>query len=228
MFPAITDLASTALSLGGLSGGLDFLGFGADQYQANKARQFNKDMYASRYQLTTSDMRKAGLNPMLAATQGVGGNVAPAALPHSAQGLGSRMMQGVLARETAKQATQQTTNLVKQNEKLGAEIDNLRADIRLKDLEGDKQNVMKGLYEVAIPVIQYIKDNLSSARASDLAPGKVLNSPEVKKYLDHIEKTKQGGVSLVSDARQALSDWLYDVFGPKQVDPADRPKFIFK
>lgn len=48
--------------------------------QSQKARKFAKRMYKKRYQYTMEDMRKAGLNPILAAGGGMAGN-APGAVP---------------------------------------------------------------------------------------------------------------------------------------------------
>lgn len=48
---------------------------------AKLAYQRNLDAYGSRYQMTMADMAKAGLNPILAASQGVGG--VPSAQPAS-------------------------------------------------------------------------------------------------------------------------------------------------
>lgn len=47
---------------------------------AAKNRKFQKKMYKSRYQYTMEDMRKAGLNPMLAMQTGVGGGVPSGAM----------------------------------------------------------------------------------------------------------------------------------------------------
>lgn len=59
----VTDIASSAL-------GAHFA-----HTQAKKARQFTREVYHNRYQWTMSDMRAAGLNPILAYSQGTGGGV---------------------------------------------------------------------------------------------------------------------------------------------------------
>lgn len=57
-------------SASSLIGGL--LGNQSRQEQASNANQFSASQFASRYQTTTKDMMAAGLNPMLAYTQGGG------------------------------------------------------------------------------------------------------------------------------------------------------------
>lgn len=55
---------------GALAGGL--LKNDASRSQAHEANDFSAAQYATRWQTTTADMKAAGLNPMLAYTQGVG------------------------------------------------------------------------------------------------------------------------------------------------------------
>ena len=43
-----------------------------EQQRIGQQQAFNKEMYEKRYQMTMSDMRKAGLNPILAYKQGAG------------------------------------------------------------------------------------------------------------------------------------------------------------
>lgn len=57
----------------GFAGGL--LGAGTNLYQAQKQMDFQKHMFRHRYQYTMEDMRKAGLNPILASE--FGGGAAP-------------------------------------------------------------------------------------------------------------------------------------------------------
>lgn len=81
--------------------GLDFLGdiglgFGGTAFSAKlsadealKQRKFQREVYRSRYQWTMEDMRKAGLNPMLAYKTGVGqpGSGAMGSVPDAAAGI---------------------------------------------------------------------------------------------------------------------------------------------
>lgn len=59
------------VALGAIAGGAGGIGSLINSaVQAHKNRAFIKHMYQNRYQFTMSDMRKAGLNPMLAANLG--------------------------------------------------------------------------------------------------------------------------------------------------------------
>ena len=64
VWPAV--IAAAAAVGGGI------LGNRAAASQASQARDFSAEQYATRYRTTMNDMRKAGLNPMLAYSQGVG------------------------------------------------------------------------------------------------------------------------------------------------------------
>lgn len=80
---------------GGLAGGLDLFGGlltnSANAAEAARNRRFVAKMYKKRYQFTVDDMRKAGLNPVLAATNGgsVGSVPSPGGLPSFDNVLGS-------------------------------------------------------------------------------------------------------------------------------------------
>ena len=58
---------------GGLAGG--FLGQEASAQSARDQMEFQERSYRNRYQWTMGDLRKAGLNPILAYQQGVGGGL---------------------------------------------------------------------------------------------------------------------------------------------------------
>lgn len=56
-----------------LTGGL--IKFGFDKAATDHANDLNVKNYAQRYQLAVQDMKAAGLNPIMAATSGIGGNI---------------------------------------------------------------------------------------------------------------------------------------------------------
>lgn len=56
----------------GLDVGMGLWSANQAKKEASKNRQFQYDMYTQRYQYTMADMKKAGLNPMLAYQQGGG------------------------------------------------------------------------------------------------------------------------------------------------------------
>lgn len=75
------DWGGIGAALGGsLISGLFGQSSARDQQAASREmmrmqHEFNVEDYQHRYQWATQDMRKAGLNPILAATNGIGGNV---------------------------------------------------------------------------------------------------------------------------------------------------------
>lgn len=67
----LKDFAGGAAS--SLTNGL--ISFGANKLSTDHANALNVKNYAQRYQLAVQDMKAAGLNPILAATSGIGGNI---------------------------------------------------------------------------------------------------------------------------------------------------------
>ncbi len=59
--------------------GMDFVGGAMKAKRAKAARAWSKRRYAERYQVTVKDMRAAGINPILAASSGLGGGGTPTA-----------------------------------------------------------------------------------------------------------------------------------------------------
>ena len=87
---------------GAIIGGVSSLISGAMNNSANRhaatvANQRNVYNYQHRYQWAMDDMQKAGLNPMLAATQGIGGSVNGASALASSYNLGEGVTAGMSA-----------------------------------------------------------------------------------------------------------------------------------
>jgi len=107
--------------------------------QAAKNRKFQKFMYKRRYRHTVADMRKAGINPILAAGSGLGGGGSPSgsaasmsmpqvAQPMTAAGLASKQKELIDA---------QTTTAVEQAAKTAIERRLLEAGIPKAELTRD-------------------------------------------------------------------------------------------
>lgn len=84
------------------------LGYGLNHAATKYASKLQADMYKHRYQWAVDDMRKAGLNPILAATSGIGGSFSGAsALGTSIPSIGGEataMSSSALSRKQANNA----------------------------------------------------------------------------------------------------------------------------
>lgn len=84
------------------------VGYGLNHAATKYAAKLQADMYKHRYQWAVDDMRKAGLNPILAATSGIGGSFSGAsALGTSVPSIGgeaSAMSNSALSRKNANNA----------------------------------------------------------------------------------------------------------------------------
>lgn len=94
---------------------------------AAQANAWNVENYKHRYQWAVEDMRKAGLNPILAATNGIGGSIAGAsAASVGMSDIGSTMNSAKAASAAERQAKNAENLSVSQIEKNVAEADSVR------------------------------------------------------------------------------------------------------
>lgn len=94
---------------------------------AAQANAWNVENYKHRYQWAVEDMRKAGLNPILAATNGVGGSISGAsAASVGMSDIGSTMNSARAASAAERQAKNAENLAVSQIEKNVAEADSTR------------------------------------------------------------------------------------------------------
>ena len=146
---------AAGLALGGLGGGVlgAQIGGGFDtnsaaQAAASSAQEFSAQQYANRYQTTVKDMQAAGLNPMLAYSQGAGtapqgvsyqpqnpfGNLAssyqaaaktPSEINLNTSTAGLFDSQTEQAKKTVDKIEQETSNLKTDQQRMKVVIDNL-------------------------------------------------------------------------------------------------------
>lgn len=94
---------------------------------AAQANAWNVENYKHRYQWAVEDMRKAGLNPILAATNGLGGSISGAsAASVGMSDIGSTMNSAKAASAAERQAKNAENLSVSQIEKNVAEADSVR------------------------------------------------------------------------------------------------------
>ena len=118
-------------ALGPVAGGIasiigGALSNSADRHAATVANQRNIYNYQHRYQWAMDDMQKAGLNPILAATQGIGGSVNGASALASSYNLGEGVTAGMSAQaagNSAKAAQHQANTAEKVGEGTVRELD---------------------------------------------------------------------------------------------------------
>lgn len=94
---------------------------------AAQANEWNVENYKHRYQWAVEDMRNAGLNPILAATNGIGGSISGAsAASVGMSDIGSTMNSARAASAAERQAKNAEHLSISQIEKLVAEADSVR------------------------------------------------------------------------------------------------------
>lgn len=96
----------------------------ASEEEAKRNRQFQMDMYSHRYSLTMEDLRRSGLNPLLAVTNGPGGT--PGGGQAQIPGVSGPAPRGAGAATGVVIA--QTAQIQAQNEMLKASADKARAE----------------------------------------------------------------------------------------------------
>lgn len=119
-------LTDTLTSVGG-----SFLGsafdYGFNSAGAAKQNAYNVENYKHRYQWAVQDMREAGLNPILAATNGIGGSIAgSSAASIGGTNLGSTLNSARAASAAERQAKNAEHLALSQIDKNVAEADSVR------------------------------------------------------------------------------------------------------
>lgn len=134
----------------------NILGGATASHEATKNRRWQEKMRSTQYQTAMEDMRKAGLNPMLAYSQGGAG------VPSGAQSAGYQIDNPALTYYTAKNAAQQFKNAKQQQSLIAAQdvaaranalnsanaASNQAAMARLNNAEAEKAELTRLPYEL--------------------------------------------------------------------------------
>ncbi len=132
VFKKVTKaVSSVGDALGGfsplISGGLSYLGQSSanawNAAQSAEARKWQEMMRATQYQTAVKDMQAAGLNPMLAYSQGGAGNLSGAVSAPAQNALGQAVSSALQARQLSgqlKQMDAQNENLAEENKQIRA------------------------------------------------------------------------------------------------------------
>lgn len=105
--------AAAIPAIAGLAG--DLIGGSTASHEATKNRRFQERMRSTQYQTAVADMKKAGINPMLAFSQGGAGT------PSGAQANGYDISNPAMAYYSAQQAKQNVKNSQQQQSLIAAQ-----------------------------------------------------------------------------------------------------------
>ena len=188
---------------GGIAGGVSgiiggMLSNSAARHAATVANQRNVYNYQHRYQWSMEDMQKAGLNPMLAATQGIGGSVNGASALSANYNLG----EGVTAGMSAQAAGNSAQAAKKQ------------ADIAARISDGTIKKLFSEAFLNAVSAKNVAADAAGKEIANRLASD--LYADNLALYRQNLVNAQKQGLLLDEQAKNAI--YQRDVVMPAQAN----------
>lgn len=191
-------------ALGAVTGGISSIISGAlsnsaARHAATVANQRNIYNYQHRYQWAMEDMQKAGLNPMLAATQGIGGSVNGASALSANYNIGEGVTAGMSATaagNSAKAANRQAAIAEKMSDE---QIKNLAAQTILAGASAKKFDAES--YGISLAnklAADSYNDNLSLIKQN------LLNAKKQGEYIDSQKLAQEYMMNVVMPAQAAM------------------------
>lgn len=193
--------------LGGLIGGVGSY-FGqqsanqANAAMADKQMQFQKESRETAYQTAIEDMKKAGLNPMLAYQQGGAGNQ-PGAQAQMQSALGA----GVTSAAHGLTKIQETKNLASQNELIHSQIDDTNASAVLKRATAITEAYRPGLTQAQTnEILTKAGLNVASTKFTTAQEAKIRQDYAIQQPTEAMSKTPYGQMRpYLKDAMDGIS-----------------------
>lgn len=171
----------------------------AARHAATVANQRNIYNYQHRYQWAVDDMQKAGLNPILAATQGIGGSINGASALSANYNLGEGVTAGMSAQaagSSAKAANRQAGIAEKMSDE---QIKNLAAQTILAGASAKKYDAETyGLSVANKLAAESYNDNLALVKQN------LLNAKKQGEYIDAQKASQQYMMNVVMPAQAAM------------------------
>lgn len=189
---------------GALTGGISSIIGGAlsnsaSRHAATVANQRNVYNYQHRYQWAMEDMQKAGLNPMLAATQGIGGSINGASALSSSYNIGEGVTAGMSATaagNSAKAANRQAQVAEKMSDE---QIKNLAAQTILAGSSAKKFDAES--YGISLAnklAADSYNDNLALVKQN------LANAKKQGEYIDSQKLAQEYMMNVVMPAQAAM------------------------